>query len=97
MKTQGLVDVLMNESTRPDRNYELNDRRKVKKVRTLSPAELEAKACFYVKALSKRVLNVKLVKVYGMLIMEREVKDCFAQKMIACQVLNVFPNFLFLS
>lgn len=36
----------------------------------------EAKAYFYVRVLSKRVLKVKSVKVYGILIVKREVKDC---------------------
>lgn len=42
----------------------------------LSLAEQEAKACFRIKVHYEKVLNVKSIRVYGMLIMEQEAKVC---------------------
>jgi hypothetical protein len=60
MKTQGLVDVLMNESTRPDRNSELNDRQKVKKSSNAVASGAGSKGLFLCKSTKQKSAECKI-------------------------------------
>ena len=66
MKTQEIVDVWVGESTQPDYGYELSDRCIITKSSNAVASG----------AGSKGLLNVKAIRVYGMLIMEQEAKVC---------------------
>ena len=74
MKTQEIVDVRVGESTQPDYGYELSDRCIITKSSNAVASGAGSKGLFSYK--STKLLNVKSIRVYGMLIMEQEAKVC---------------------